>query len=67
MRLSAALVAALVAGPAAAACPYAGRSDAPAVRGCPYAERAAKPEPVHAPGRRQAIEGKKGIMYSEYY
>lgn len=65
MRLSAALICALAGSLAAGACLYAERDAAPAARGCPYAERATKLDTPHVRRRRQPIEGKKGIMYSE--
>lgn len=72
MRISAAIVAfaALVAGSAAASCPYAERGNvAAAAASCPYAKRAATPVIQDAPvlSRRTPIEGKKGIFYSEYH
>ncbi|KAJ9203910.1 hypothetical protein DTO164E3_2264 [Paecilomyces variotii] len=68
MRISAAIVAfaALVAGSAAASCPYAERGNvAAAAASCPYAKRAATPVIQDAPvlSRRTPIEGKKGIFY----
>lgn len=64
MRLSATLISSLIAGAAAASCPYAKRSDAVEARGCPYAARAASAGPAHSLVRRGGIEGKKGIFYS---
>lgn len=59
MRVLNAITLALVAGHAAAGCPYAERAEHAAA--CPYAKQAAQ----HAPARRQAIADKKGIFYSE--
>ncbi|PWY66756.1 tat pathway signal sequence domain-containing protein [Aspergillus heteromorphus CBS 117.55] len=71
MRISAAItLAGLVAGSAAAACPYAERANTKAAAaGCPYAQRAAAAAAAapakDAPGlsRRGPVEGKEGIFY----
>ncbi|PCG88334.1 WD40-like Beta Propeller [Penicillium occitanis (nom. inval.)] len=57
MRVLNAITLGLVAGHAAAGCPYAERAEHAAA--CPYAKQAAQ----HAPARRQAIADKKGIFY----
>lgn len=69
MRFSVAITTAiLVAGSAAAGCPYAQRAQAAdaAAAGCPYAKRVAAPV-KEAPvlSRRGPIDGKKGIFYSK--
>lgn len=62
MRVLNAITLALVAGHAAAGCPYAERAErAEHAAACPYAKQAAQ----HAPARRQSIADKKGIFYSE--
>ena len=72
MRISAAFaLAGLVAGSAAAGCPYAEHANnaaAAAPAGCPYAKRAAAASTKEAPrlARRGPIEGKKGIFYSKW-
>lgn len=73
MRISAAFaLAGLVAGSAAAGCPYAERANnaaaAAAPAGCPYAKHAAAASTKETPGlaRRGPIEGKKGIFYSKW-
>ncbi|GKZ82920.1 hypothetical protein AnigIFM56816_007746 [Aspergillus niger] len=70
MRFSAAFaLAGLVAGSAAAGCPYAERANndaaAAAPAGCPYAKRAAAASTQDSSrlARRGPIEGKKGIFY----
>lgn len=75
MRFSAAFaLAGLVAGSAAAGCPYAERANndaaaaAAAPAGCPYAKRAAAASTQDSSrlARRGPIEGKKGIFYSKW-